>query len=81
MNSNDILEQILVSRGHKTVAEQKTFLKPRYEDLKDPLQLLDMDKAVKRLVEAHAKKQMVGIFGDYDIDGLTATTLLSDAFA
>lgn len=77
-----IIREILISRGYKTLEQRQAFVDPRYEAYKhDPFLLPDMDKAVKRLVMAHKNKEKVAIYGDYDIDGLTATTLLLDAFA
>jgi single-stranded-DNA-specific exonuclease len=77
-----IIREILVSRGYDTTETRQAFLSPAYDDYKhDPYLLPDMEKAVKRLVEAHKKKEKVAIYGDYDIDGLTATTLLLDAFS
>ena len=56
-------------------------MKPDYErDCHDPFLLPDMDKAVERLVRAHAKKEKIVIYGDYDIDGLTASAILLDSF-
>ncbi len=73
-----LFEEILASRGltgHKLDA----FLNPSYDAKHDPFLLPDMKAAVDRLVEAHKKQQRITIYGDYDIDGLTATTLLLDA--
>lgn len=74
-----LFEQILAARGLKgdIVAD---FLYPNYEKKHDPFLLPDMDKAVERLVEAWKNQEKITIYGDYDIDGLTATTLLIDAF-
>jgi single-stranded-DNA-specific exonuclease len=74
----EVFEEILVSRG-LTGDKRDAFLNPRYEDGHDPYLLPDMEKAVSRLVLAHQKQEKVVIYGDYDIDGLTATTLLMDA--
>lgn len=52
---------------------------PDYEKLGDPLLLPDMDKAVKRIVQAKKRHEKVVIYGDYDIDGLSATALLLEA--
>ncbi len=77
-----IIREILVSRGYTSTELRQTFLQPQYDNFKhDPFLLPDMDKAVKRLIAAHKNKEQVVIYGDYDIDGLTATTLLLDAFA
>lgn len=76
-----IIREILIARGLDTPEKRQTFLDPSYDQYKhDPFLLPDMDRAVKRLVQAHEKKEKVVIYGDYDIDGLTATTVLLDAF-
>jgi single-stranded-DNA-specific exonuclease len=49
-------------------------------DLHDPYLLKDMDKAVERIKIAKEKNQRVIIFGDYDVDGVTATSILMHLF-
>ena len=82
MNSSSALvEAVLLARGLTDKQERQTFLHPDYNaTCHDPFLLPDMDKAVTRLVEAHDKKQNVVIYGDYDIDGLTASTVLLKSF-
>jgi single-stranded-DNA-specific exonuclease len=75
----NIFEEILASRG-LVGPKRDAFLNPSYDDKHDPFLLPDMQKAVNRLVEARSKQESITIYGDYDIDGLTATTLLLDAF-
>ncbi len=76
----DIIREILISRGYDTTEKRQAFIDPTYEAYRhDPFLLPDMSAAVDRIVAAHDKKQNVVIYGDYDIDGLTATTLLLDA--
>lgn len=73
-----LFEQILAARG--LTGEARTqFLKPDYAKGHDPFLLPDMQKAVERLVVAREKQQKITIYGDYDIDGLTAATVLLDA--
>lgn len=62
-----------------TPAERAVFLSPAYEKKHDPFLLPDMQAAVDRLVVARDKQEKITIYGDYDIDGLTATTVLIDA--
>lgn len=76
----DIFERILKARGLDDPVKRAAFLNPEYEKRHDPFLLPDMDRAVKRLVAARKKQEHIMIYGDYDIDGLTATTLLLDAF-
>ena len=75
----NLFEKILLARG-MTPAERAVFLSPDYEKKHDPFLLPDMQAAVDRLVIAREKQEKITIYGDYDIDGLTATTLLIDAF-
>ena len=74
-----LFEQILASRGLAGDARE-AFLHPDYATAHDPFLLPDMDKAVERLVHARETQEHITIYGDYDIDGLTATTVLIDAF-
>ncbi|MDO4781398.1 MAG: single-stranded-DNA-specific exonuclease RecJ [Candidatus Saccharibacteria bacterium] len=77
-----LFEQILTARGLTTRAARQAFLRPDYAAAQhDPLLLPDMDKAVARLAQAREKGEKIVIYGDYDIDGLSATALLLDAFA
>jgi single-stranded-DNA-specific exonuclease len=73
-----LFEDILASRG-LTGRKLDAFLNPSYDDKHDPFMLPDMAEAVERLVRAHKQKEKITIYGDYDIDGLTATTVLLDA--
>lgn len=75
-----LFEKILDARGLANDARH-AFLHPDYAAGHDPFLLPDMQKAVERLVEARDKQERVTIYGDYDIDGLTATTVLMDAFS
>jgi single-stranded-DNA-specific exonuclease len=74
-----LFEEILKVRG-LTGTAREVFLNPNYEAGHDPFLLPDMQPAVDRLVKARRRQERVMIYGDYDIDGLTATTVLLDAF-
>jgi len=75
-----LFEDLLASRG--LVGEARdVFLSPDYNARHDPFLLPDMQKAVDRLVVARERQDHIMIYGDYDIDGLTATTVLLDAFS
>ncbi|MFC2431519.1 MAG: single-stranded-DNA-specific exonuclease RecJ [Candidatus Saccharimonas sp.] len=76
-----LFEQILTARGLTTRAARQAFLQPDYMAVKhDPFLLPDMEKAVARLKQARQQGEKIVIYGDYDIDGLSATALLLDAF-
>lgn len=74
-----LFDQILKARGLEGQARD-LFLSPSYEAKHDPFLLPDMQPAVERLVKAREQQERITIYGDYDIDGLTATTVLLDAF-
>ena len=76
-----LFERILTARGLTTRAACEAFLQPDYMAVKhDPFLLPDMKKAVARLKQAREQGEKIVIYGDYDIDGLSATALLLDAF-
>lgn len=77
--SADIFSEILKKRGLDTKETRDAFLNPSYDAKHDPFRLPDMRPAVERLKRAHDKQEQITIYGDYDIDGLTATALLLDA--
>ena len=74
-----LFEEILKARG-LTRENRDAFLNPDYDAKHDPFLLPDMRAAVDRLVVAREKQEKITIYGDYDIDGLTASTVLIDAF-
>ena len=73
-----IIDTILSKRGIKSAKDRTAFLHPDYTTLADPLLLPDMEKACQRLQKAISSKQHIVVYGDYDIDGLSATALLID---
>ncbi len=71
-----ILGRLLVERGIDTVAKAKKFFKPQLSDLHDPFLMKDMDRAVERLNQAMGRKERILVYGDYDVDGTTAVSLV-----
>lgn len=76
-----LFEQLLKARGLNDPVAARAFLSPAYNKGHDPFLLPDMQAAVERLVKARQAQESITIYGDYDIDGLTATAVLLDAFA
>jgi single-stranded-DNA-specific exonuclease len=73
-----LLAQCLVNRGLHEAPTIDHFLAPRLKHLADPFLLPDMAKAVDRLFLARERAESIVVFGDYDVDGVTSTTLLQE---
>src|SRR6266545_7275495 len=74
-----ILKQILFNRGMATDAEARTFLKAQPSADTNPFQLIGMQATVDRICYALEHDEPIAIYGDYDVDGVTATALLVQA--
>ncbi len=74
------IANLLVQRGIKTYEEAKAFFRPSFMDLHDPFLMKDMDKAVDRIERAIENQEGVLIYGDYDVDGTTAVSLVYSYF-
>jgi single-stranded-DNA-specific exonuclease len=74
---DEIIATLLVQRGIETFEQAKTFFRPTLEDLHNPYLMKDMDKAVSRIEKAIANNENILVFGDYDVDGTTAVSLVS----
>lgn len=73
---SELSASILVRRGLKTAAAARAFIRPRLEDLHDPFLMLDMEQAVERITKAIENGEKILIYGDYDVDGTTAVSLM-----
>jgi single-stranded-DNA-specific exonuclease len=78
LSISPLLAQCLVNRGFSDLNLAATFLQPRLKQLADPFLLPNMVPAVARLFEAREKNESLVIFGDYDVDGVTSTALLTE---
>ncbi|ANK59678.1 single-stranded-DNA-specific exonuclease RecJ [Loigolactobacillus backii] len=70
------LAKLLVSRGLTKTTEIKQFLEPSLEQLNDPLALGEMSKAIERIQQAIMANEKITVYGDYDADGVTSTSLM-----
>jgi len=70
------VSQVLVNRGLKNKDEISDFLNPRLSTLKDPFEIPGMPAAVQRVIKAKDKREKVLVFGDYDVDGVTGTSII-----
>lgn len=71
-----VLAELLVQRGVTTFAQARSFFRPSLDDLHDPFLMKDMDKAVERVGRAVATGEKILVYGDYDVDGTTAVSLV-----
>lgn len=77
LNVENFVAQLLIQRGIETFEQARNFFRPSLTHLHDPYLMKDMDKAVERIEKAIANQENILIFGDYDVDGTTAVSLVS----
>lgn len=71
-----LLSKLFLSRGINDINYIRDFINPSLDKLLDPFLLKDMDKAVERILKSIEQKEKILIYGDYDVDGTTATSIL-----
>jgi single-stranded-DNA-specific exonuclease len=69
--------RLLHARGYSEPAAAKRFLRPRFDQLHDPSLMLGLDTAVQRLARALAAGEVIFVHGDYDVDGMASTAILT----
>jgi len=74
---DELIATLLVQRGIETFEEARQFFRPSLDDLHNPYLMKDMYKAVARIETAIANGENILVFGDYDVDGTTAVSLVS----
>ena len=77
LNVDKTIAKILCKRNIDTFEKAKKFFRPSFEDIHDPFLMKDMDVAVERIENAILQKENILIYGDYDVDGTTAVSLVS----
>ena len=73
---SELVATLLAQRGIETFEEAKQFFRPQLSDLYNPFLMKDMDKAVERLHRAISSNEKILVYGDYDVDGTTAVSLM-----
>jgi len=76
LNTTPLVGQILLNRGYGDIGDAGQFLNCQLADLIDPYMLHGMQEAVERIVASLEKKEKILVYGDYDVDGVTATSLI-----
>jgi single-stranded-DNA-specific exonuclease len=71
-----VLAELLVQKGVRTFEQARSFFRPNLDDLHDPFLMQDMDKAVERVRQAVVSGEKILVYGDYDVDGTTAVSLV-----
>ena len=77
LNVEEFVATLLVQRGIETFEEARDFFRPKLDHLHNPYLMKDMVKAVARIELAIANQEKILVFGDYDVDGTTAVSLVS----
>lgn len=77
---DETIAALLVQRGIENFEQAKTFFRPSLADLHNPLLMKDMDIAVNRIEQAIENGENILVFGDYDVDGTTAVSLVTSYF-
>jgi len=75
------LSSLLINRGIRTFDEAKNFFRPQLDMLHDPFLMADMDTATQRIKKALEHKENIMVYGDYDVDGTTAVSLVYSFFS
>jgi len=80
LSIDEVLAKVLVHRNVTTFEEARGFFRPDLSHLHDPFLMTDMHKAIQRIDEAVQKREKVLVYGDYDVDGTTAVSLVYSFF-
>src|SRR3989304_493823 len=76
LNVDELIAGMLVQRGITTFDEAKDFFRPELSKLHDPFLMKDMDLAIERIEKAIHNNEKILVYGDYDVDGTTAVSLV-----
>ena len=80
LNISPTLALLLINRGYDNYREALNFLEPKLNSLVSPLKLHNMSEALEKIRKAVKENRKIVIYGDYDVDGITSTALLTDVF-
>ena len=73
---SEVAAKLIYNRGYSEKSSVSAFLMPSTDSLHDPYLMIDMDKAVERIAKALKSGERITVYGDYDVDGVTAVTLI-----
>ncbi|MDY0004836.1 MAG: hypothetical protein RBU30_26295, partial [Polyangia bacterium] len=78
LDISPITAQVLARRGVCSESAAQAYLKPRLANLLDPASMADFKRTVTRIADAVERAERIGVFGDYDVDGITATAVITE---
>jgi single-stranded-DNA-specific exonuclease len=76
LNVSPVLADLLLQRNVTNFVEAKNFFRPTLDDLHDPFLMDGMEEASRRVIEAITSNQKITVYGDYDVDGTCASSLM-----
>ncbi len=80
LGTPEVVARLLVDRGLTTMEEARNFLDPKWNGLHDPSELPDLEEAVDTILAVRDAGGTVGVFGDYDVDGISGSAILQEVF-
>ena len=80
LNIDDNIAQIMLNRNISEYEDIEMYINPSFDFLRDPFLLMDMEKAVTRIKSAINNNEKICIYGDYDVDGVSSTSVLKIYF-
>ena len=80
LGTPEVVSRLLVDRGLTTLEEARAFLDPKWNGLHDPSELPDLEEAVDMILAVRDAGGTVGVFGDYDVDGISGSAILQEVF-
>ncbi|MFH0996927.1 MAG: single-stranded-DNA-specific exonuclease RecJ [Pseudomonadota bacterium] len=78
LQCSSVVASLLANRGIDSPARAERFLSPSFHQMSDPSAMKDMDTAIRRIHEAILRQERILVFGDYDVDGVTGTVLITE---
>ncbi len=74
--ADDLIEQLLINRGIKTPKKREQFFNPKISDFDKDLKIPGIERATNRILTAISNRELIVVFGDYDVDGICACAIL-----
>ena len=81
LQCHPVVAAVLINRGFEEPDQAQAFLNPSLGQIRSPFLMKDMNTAVTRIIQAIGQGERIFVFGDYDVDGMTATAVLLDFFS